>query len=356
MSAWMELQFWWLQAFRGCIEPRAPWTSFLCAKLLTEPARIWLWLARGERILEREALIERAMSEWPDEEEALRLARELLGSPSSSRVAPLDDTLRSLTRMSVRVAKGVQAGLDGAGTTEVRLLREGSEGLVVPPTSLAALGRAVGLDHALDTLPLVDWRARVWSLPPDECLAPIPRDVPDPALLSAAALACNHGAYAALRRDGLLVLPSLKRARLRAVQCAASDPVSFALADGSDRAPFPNVPGWSARDSARRAVAEHLGWLRADERPDHGIEELGRLLTAARAALFLESIESGAPELALGVASVADRLAERLRGDGSLALEAYESYRAGRLEGRAPPERLVPSVRNAVMELPCFRT
>ena len=35
-----------------------------------------------------------------------------------------------------------------------------------------------------------------------------------------------------------------------------TDPVSFALMEGAATAAFPNATGWSARDTARRGVAE----------------------------------------------------------------------------------------------------
>jgi hypothetical protein len=348
IAAWLELQFWWLQAFRACVEPRAPWTPYLCVKLLSEPARICLWLAHGERIDGRRELIDRAMRELPEEEEALRTARELLDALGTSPAAPLAETLQSFARMSRWIADRIQADLSSAPSSRVRLIKDGSDQLVVPSTSLAALRRAVGVDGPLDPLPLLDWRARVWSLPPDECFLPLSEKPLEPALMGAAAVACNDGAYAALRVDGLLVLPSLKRARLRGVQCAGSDPVSFALIDGSPTADFPEVPGWSARDSARRAVAEHLGWVRAEGDGAEDAKALGRLLTAARAALFLESVEQGSPELALTVASVADCLG------GSLAREAVEGHRAFRLAGEPPPERLVSAFHAAVTSLPAY--
>jgi hypothetical protein len=141
---------------------------------------------------------------------------------------------------------------------------------------------------------------------------------------------------------------SLKQARLRAIQCAMSDPVSFAVVNGSDTAAFPDVAGWSARDSARRAVAEHLGWLREGVGQDDDVDALGRLLTAARAALFLQSVEADDPELALGVASVADRL------DDPLALEVYEAYRAGHLTGERPPSGLAEAFRGSVAGMPAY--
>jgi hypothetical protein len=208
------------------------------------------------------------------------------------------------------------------------------------------MGEVLGTGRPPNLLPLVDWRARVWSLAPDECFAAVPERDLEPSLVGAAAGAGNDGVYAVFLADGLLVLPSLKRARLRAVHCLATDPVSFALLEGRECALFPNVAGWSARDSARRAVAEHLGWLGADGRgSDSQLGTLGRLLTAARAALFLESVDAGSPELALTVSSVAEALDAR---------EAYEAYRAGRVDGQAPAPELIEAFRRAVLKLPVY--
>jgi hypothetical protein len=59
-------------------------------------------------------------------------------------------------------------------------------------------------------------------------------------------------------------------------------------------------------------VAEHAAWLRqADPQPRHyarfdappAVVEVARLLTAARAALFADSLSRGDPELALTIAA-----------------------------------------------------
>jgi hypothetical protein len=128
-----------------------------------------------------------------------------------------------------------------------------------------------------------------------------------------------------LRAPGLHVRPSLdaRRTKLRAVQCASTDPVSFALAEGCGDTAFPELAGWSAADWAGRAVAEHRFWLDgmtpayangyewidAPPAPDvNGVVTRNRLLAAARAALFQESLEDGDPTLLLSADAVADRL------------------------------------------------
>jgi hypothetical protein len=266
VAAWTELQFLWLQAFKACSAPSAPWAPYTCLKLIAEPARIWLWLADGERVRGRGEVLERALRRMPEEEDALRLALALSERLPEVRHAPLSDALSPMLRMSARLARLLREEVEDAGTTEVCLRWNRSRGLVLPAGAAERVARLADPDGAFDVLPLVDWRARVCSSPPDEGFAFIPGNPGHPGNLAAAALSGDGAVYPALRADGLLILPSLKKARLRSIQCYPTDPVSFSLAAGEDHAPFPNMRGWSAQDSARRAVAEHLGWLRGEGR------------------------------------------------------------------------------------------
>jgi hypothetical protein len=77
------------------------------------------------------------------------------------------------------------------------------------------------------------------------------------------------------------------------------------------------------------------------------------LLSAARAGLFLESIEAGKPQLALTVAASAAQLAG-LDRNAEVALDAYESYRVCRLEGRQPSARTVAELRDVVLGLGAY--
>jgi hypothetical protein len=202
-------------------------------------------------------------------------------------------------------------------------------------------------------LPLCDWRALASPLLPDQCFGLLPGDPADPRLLAAATTSQAYGPQPALRVGGLMVFPAERpRTELRAVACPVTGPVSFALADGAAVAAFPNVHGWSAQDTARRAVAEHAAWLRAAPAPVPGTEpsefaggELARLLTAARAALFLESIERGAPELPV-------TLTETARGiDAEQALERYREFAIHRTP---PPPETLANVRALVQALPGY--
>ena len=131
---------------------------------------------------------------------------------------------------------------------------------------------------------------------------------------------------------------------MRAVQCELTDPVSFALLAGGDVARFPNVGGWSAQDAARRAVAEQRAAVAAATEP---ARELAALLTLARAALFLESLRDGEPELAVTVAAAAERLAPRV----PVADEALAHYREFALHRVEPPPAVAAALREAVLDL-----
>jgi hypothetical protein len=72
---------------------------------------------------------------------------------------------------------------------------------------------------------------------------------------------------------------------------------------------------------------------------------LARLLTAARAALFLESVKTGAPELPLTVAETARRL-----GGG----DALEGYREFALRRTPPAPETLAALRALVHELPAY--
>src|SRR5205807_4452577 len=106
-----------------------------------------------------------------------------------------------------------------------------------------------------------------------------------------------------------------------------SDPVSAALSRSRDGAAFPGLRGWSASDGARRAVAEHRPWVHSDR------ADVARLLTAARAGLFLESLDYE-PVLPLTPAAAGELLAQRQPHRRELILEAVAAYE----EARSSPE------------------
>lgn len=360
IAAWLELLHWWRLFFPFCADTTTPRAADLCVKLVAEPARIWLWLAYGERVAGRADALKRALHVMPEEQESLRgafdLQRALPGSPET----PLAELLPASVRLSSRIAALIGAKVERAGATEVRLAGDPAE-LVVADRPQPARPPARG---ARRTLPLADWRSLACPELPDEAFAPLAGDPGDPAALASAASSHPVGPYPALLADDLMVMPGipLRRTRLRAIKCPAADPIPFALVAGAEIAAFPNVRGWSAADTARRAVAEHRAWLRAclgkseegalTEAPRH---KLGMLLTAARAALFLESVQGGDPELCLTVAETARRLAAPTSAARAVADEALGRYRELALHGAEPPAETISALRELVLELPQYR-
>lgn len=300
---WLELQCWWRYVAWTCLRPDDRGVSYFCFKFVAEAARIWLWVVHGERANGRLDALRRARRLMPEDEAMLAAAletRRRLGRRSGTAHAraglrrptmdpglDLATVLPWLVDFSGRLARVVADGVEPAGVTEVHL-------------------RWSGRADADGALPLVDWRALVMDESPDATFRLDDSSPGDPETVARAAAAERHGAPVALRAPGVLLLPSedlesrpLTRGTLRGVQCAATDPVSFAVTAGDPVARFPNVPGWSARDWARRAVAEHGARLRAGPAPDRP-----GLLAAARAGLFLDSLRAGTPELPLTSADV----------------------------------------------------
>jgi predicted nucleotidyltransferase len=362
IAAWLELAYWWRLAFSVCMRPSRPRSADMCVKFVAEPARIWLWLAHGERASGRAEALRRAARRLPEEESALRAALDLHRSLPDSPPAPLTETLPTLVRLSRRIADLIVDEIGEEDVTEVRLAGADPATLLPAggewqPTGSLAEGRVPPL------LPLTDWRSLACPPPPDESFALLPGDPGDPATLGTAAATQPAGPYPALRAHCLMILPGplWLRTRLRAIQCPVTDPVSFALADGIRVARFPEVSGWSAEDTARCAVAEHRAWLQAGRRSREGrgpVEavglELGRLLTAARAALFQQSIGEGEAELSLTVTETARVLAARSAAARPVIEEALGSYREFALSRRPPPAATVSATRRLVLELPTY--
>ncbi len=155
----------------------------------------------------------------------------------------------------------------------------------------------------------------------------------------------------------LLVLPAQphRRTLLRAVQSPLTDPVSFAVLDGSPVARFSRAAGWSIEETASRAVAEHRAWLRAGGTGATSGETLGLLFAAARAGLLLESLESPEPELALTVAAVARSLSDGGWMTEAGAESACQAYLKSRSGGSSPPARVLADLRRCVLSLPGYR-
>jgi Nucleotidyltransferase domain len=360
-AAWLELRHRWRYALWACGEEDDVQRAALAVGLVADAARIWLWLAHGERHDGKKAPLKRALRLLPGEEDGLRYALDVHQAMHRSPVVAVEELLPCFVRISADVAGLVDEAAIRAGTTRVHLLRP-----EVGPRSA-------------DDIALLDWTALALPrLDPgltdvvEERLVFVDDDPTDPAALIAAAGRGEIDRVPALRHGSLLIEPTHEvwgYGRLRLVQCRASDPVSATLLNGTDHAAFPELPGWSARDGARRAVAEHRAWLIAAPNSPQGPHKwmgprpasvstgsatLGLLLSAARSAVFLESIEEGSPTLPVRLSDVPAALAARDPGLGDDAAEAFAALDASRRELVSPPPGLVEHFRVRVESLPAY--
>jgi hypothetical protein len=365
--AWLELRFLWGYAFLLSLDLSPPSAASTCVKLVADSARIWLWLGFGEQVFRRDDLLARAIERMPDEEEALRFALELGRSLSRRPEPPLARVLPFLLRTSTRVAEHLATSAGKQGTTEVALAWDGPDQLLLGED---VVPRTHGLGSPARLLALGDWRARAIPSVLDAAMALFPGDPAAPELLAALARAADDGLLPAVRHGELLIVPTTdawERGRLRGVECRVTDPVSMALIDGSSSASFPNLRGWSACDSARRALAEHAAWLDRYEpgedavpaawlagSADPALVALGGLFTAARAALFAESLDSGVPELALTAAAITDRMS-RYGVSAQSASEAALELLVHSRRGAQPPDwALLGAFHEVVQALPAY--
>ncbi len=337
-GAWLQLQSWWRWAFLACAQPERPWVRHHSVKLVSEPLRILLWLRERERLPGRSDLLRRTARVMPQHREAIEWAIEQLRVPAAAGPEALARVLPWFVELSQEIAAAV---CDRAGEGEEVALEAAEHELPQPPA-----------------LPLADWPARVFPWFTDETLSPRDADPSDPLALAAACTASSGWSYAALRAGRLLLLPTAEetrgRGRLRAAQCPATDPVSFALLEGRRVARFPALRGWSARDSATRAVAEHAACLRHEgTRVER--DSLSKAFNAARAALFSESLEAGRPELPLTVAATARMLAGSLPARRGALEEIHAEYVRSREQRRAPEELAVRELQAIVRRLPAYR-
>jgi hypothetical protein len=83
-------------------------------------------------------------------------------------------------------------------------------------------------------------------------------------------------------------------------------------------------------------------------------DTLARLLTAARAALFLDAVAAGRPVVPLTAAAVGRALHDLVPSAGSLPFDAIEAYAAAQAGGDPPPSQLVAAFRGLVCGLRPF--
>jgi hypothetical protein len=363
VAAWLELQWWWRFFFEACGQPPSANLPFLCVKIVAEPARIWLALARGEYPSSRREVLERVLSVLPEEEVGVSRALWLEAALPHEPAPPVAEFLRYLVRFSCRIAAVLIDEVAASGTSAVRLDWDPHDELALDANAGSRLEDLGGDRQSLQILPLVDWRALtraatrwsggILSEPPDESIAAVSLDPCECSELMSAARAGNKGPYPALRTGDLLVLAGARwpRTQLRAVHCPLTDPVSFALMADRSSAQYPRVSGWSAVDTARRAVCEHRAWLAHPDVLSENGEAVSMLISAARAALFEESIVEGSPELPLTAAATLRRMRARNPDLACTFDEVEASYFAWRRDGTVPGGALIVAAREAVCRM-----
>ncbi len=348
-AAWLELVFWWRLAFEACVDPSRGHAASLCVKLVAEPARIWLWLAHREAPPNRRHVLERTSELLPDEapvlEQAIALRERLHELPR----APLAEALGALVRLSSRIAQLVTSDALAEGGRTVLLHR----GELVPGAALAGPD-AARYEQPPGALPLCDWRALAVPTHADESFVLDGGEPADPRAVARAALERRAGTYSALQAPSLLVFPfsALERPAPGILACPASDPVSFALAAGQAEALFPEARGCSVADVATRAVAEQRPRVLASSGSADSDRNARVLLAAARAALLHETVADGTPHLPLTLAATARLLTERVPAVDGPCADVVDAF--GR--GVAPSLSAVAALRDAVTELPAFRS
>ena len=369
MLAWLELRFLWGHAFLTVLDPARESSAYMCYKLVADSARILLWLRFSEQTFDREESLRAALRRMPEEERALRQAIDLRRVLPRRPRPPIEDALPFLVRTSSTIAGHLASAADRASITTVRLAWDRPRRLLLSDDAIAHASTLVTAGDRPALLPLADWRARAVPGMLDPALVVVPGNPGDPQRLRELAETNHTGLFPVLRENGLLVLPTSEiwdRGRLRGIEWAGSDPVSTALVNGAATASFPDLPGWSARDCARRALDEHRGWLElsasASGRLPYWMKgetwpeviELAGLFTAARAAMFADSLEAGDPELLLTAATIAARLAGHGAAAEAAADAAYEELSECSRHARAPNPRVVSALRAVVQALPGY--
>ena len=302
LAAWLEIQYRLRWALPLLVQPEP--LNHQLAAALGGVARVWLWLVHDEVTAGNRSALGQAGWRLQSEREMLWLAGHVIQTGRCD-AATVRELWGCLVRLAAGVAQQIEAELARAPSTEV---------------CLAGAGRLAGLpllDWCALGLPRVEWPAHGLPTSAEPRFVLAPGDAADAEAVAGALTPEPWTTWSTLRHGPLLVRPTLAvwdRGRLRTAELPSSDPVSFALLNGDSVARFPLVRGWSALDRARRAVAEHRGWL--FDSVEHGESRPqwvgGRpsatwdtpatrslLLSAARAALFLESLEAGEPLLPL---------------------------------------------------------
>ena len=115
LAGWQELSFWWRFAFEASLEPDRLHVPRLCVKLVSESARVRLWLEHGVRLSDRRDVLRTIGREYPDE---LAIADAMLDALDRTHQLPerlLEAATGCLLRQTQAVARLLTQTRGGAG-------------------------------------------------------------------------------------------------------------------------------------------------------------------------------------------------------------------------------------------------
>ena len=193
------------------------------------------------------------------------------------------------------------------------------------PRCAAGAGDAP-LGEAEGGLPLADWKARAVPELPDEAFAARTRR---PGATPTRWPPRTREGIRVLRDGDVLVQCRSAVGTLRGAQSPVTDPVSLRYSTARQPRPSRPCPGWSARDCALRAVAEHRSWLAAQAPRLYANDRVARPAAHRRPrGAVPESLDGERPSLALTAAATAEALAAEAE-DGLAELPSLPRRRAG---------------------------
>src|SRR5947209_5883460 len=122
IDSWLELQNWWRWAFHACLEPNQAGAAYTCVKLVAEAVRIWMWLTRGEQLVDRSQALARGRIELAAEADVFERALRLFAVVRAMPAASLADFLPAFVRISGRIGGELARQIAPFGATEVSLI------------------------------------------------------------------------------------------------------------------------------------------------------------------------------------------------------------------------------------------
>ena len=330
---WAEAQFRWKHVVRSVLGSGDPLqAAHVASGALMGLAQAMAWAESGDEPTPLEQAVAAAITPAPEHAAALRAALDHCSGHLPPEPLVVLPAMAALTH--------VIAGRIDSATTETTAVR------------------LIGAIDADAEAPLLDWRSLPFPSDDRETLSARADSLANLRSLQASATRDTNERTALL--DGRVLLMPIQPGSLadrfssqawvmRSVQCAVSDPVSWALARGESTAMFGDLAGWSLSDWAGRAAAELA--LRLEERAFSDADlrrQRARLTAAARLLALRESMAEGRPELRVSTDAVLawldeERISGRWLDDRNEDADLEPSRRAlaRKLDLHAAPQRSV---------------